>query len=129
MAFGLPPSLIPSSRRASHSPALTPRPTPHPGTPGSRRRTSDGTGIEKAGVQVTVPWTQRPCLSIREVAKLTGDTIQGVEAKVAEGRLRGPEDGLVWPAAVQEVYSERPRSRALPRRLARIAEEVSRDAG
>jgi len=83
---------------------------------------------------VSWPWTQRPSLSVREVARLTGDSMRGVEEKLAAGRLRGPQHGLVWPRTVLEVYGDRegaksslgaPRKR-LPGRLLRLADSLTR---
>ena len=78
---------------------------------------------------MNVPWTQRPSLSLREVQKLTGDTLAGVEEKVRDGRLPGPEPGLIWPSSVVEVYSEPSREGArslLSTRLGRRARDRAR---
>ena len=74
-------------------------------------------------------WHKRPSLSIREVQRLTGDTLAGIEEKLADGRLRGPQPGLIWPSAVRDVYEESaqptPASR-LPGRLGRRARSTAR---
>ena len=74
-------------------------------------------------------WHKRPSLSIREVQRITGDSLASIEQKLEEGRLRGPEPGLVWPGTVQEVYQEPSRSAPvahLPGRLERRARSLAR---
>jgi hypothetical protein len=83
---------------------------------------------------VSFPWTQRPSLSIREVARLTGDSVRGVEEKIAAGRLRGPQHGLVWPRTVLAVYGDPESARSalstpqkrLSGRLLRLADSLTR---
>ena len=74
-------------------------------------------------------WHRRPSLSIREVQRITGDSLAGIEQKLEEGRLRGPEPSLIWPSTVQEVYAEPSLSApvgSLPGRLERRARSLAR---